>query len=177
MGTDVAGEVEEIGEGVTRFKKGDRVIGHCISLANDDPAHGGFQLYSAVVAAKAAKLPDSVPFNEGVVLPLALDTAAVGLYSSASDGFLGLPMPSLEPRPSGKTIVVWGGSSSVGALVIQLSVASGAKVVAVASEHNHDFCKRIGATEVCDYKKDSVVDDIVKAVKALGGDFAGVYGS
>jgi NADPH:quinone reductase-like Zn-dependent oxidoreductase len=126
------------------------------------------------------------------VIPLALDTAAVGLYSSGDAGF-GLSLPSLSPKPSGKTIVVWGGSSSVGALAIQLAVASGAKVVTTASSHNFDFVKkayvavpvmrldpwltiiRSGATEAFDYKKDSVIDDVVNAVKSVGGEFAGLY--
>ena len=82
------------------------------------------------------------------MLPLGLDTAAQGLYDAADQGFLGLDYPSLDPKPSGKTIVVYGASSSVGAQAILLATASGAKVVAVASEHNFDFCKSLGATEV-----------------------------
>lgn len=82
------------------------------------------------------------------MLPLGLDTAAQGLYDSRDKGFMGLEYPSLNPKPSGKTIVVYGGSSSVGAQAIMLATASGAKVVAVASEHNFEFCKGIGATEV-----------------------------
>lgn len=82
------------------------------------------------------------------MLPLGLDTAATGLYDSHDKGFLGLDYPSLNPKPSGKTIVVYGGSSSVGAQTIMLATASGAKVIAVASEHNFDFCKSLGASEV-----------------------------
>ena len=167
MGEDVAGEIVEVGEGVTTFQKGDRVFAfvhlslfgkiivamltlsrHMVSLVTNQSEDGGFQLYSAAVAAKTAKLPDSISFSEGCVLPLAFDTAAVGLYSDHSDGFLGLPLPSADAKSSGKTIVVWGGSSSVGALAIQLAVQSGAKVVSTASERNHEFCKKLGATEV-----------------------------
>ena len=114
----------------------------------NNAAEGGFQLYSNSKAAKAAILPQSVSFTEGTVLPLALDTAAVGLYTPTSEGGLGLQYPSLKPSPSGKTIFLWGGSSSVGALVTQLAVASGAKVVTTASKHNFDFCKKCGASEV-----------------------------
>ncbi|KAK3678416.1 hypothetical protein LTR78_001713 [Recurvomyces mirabilis] len=176
IGEDAAGEVVEVGSSVQRFKKGDRVTGHNISLASGQAADGAFQLYSRIKAAKAAHLPSNVSYASGSVLPLALDTAAVGLYSPLEgDKGMGLPMPSLSPKPSGKTIVVWGGSSSVGALVIQLAVASGVKVVAVASSQNFDFCKKCGASEVYDYKKDSIVDDVVNGVKSVGGDFVGVY--
>lgn len=117
-------------------------------MQSSNAAEGGFQLYSSAKADKSAIIPQSVSFAEGSVIPLALDTAAVGLYTSASDGGLGLPYPSLKPSSSGKTIFVWGGSSSVGALTIQLAVASGAKVVTTASKHNFEFCKKCGASEV-----------------------------
>lgn len=107
------------------------------------------KLLGQAKAAKSAIIPSSVSFAQGSVLPLALDTAAVGLYTATSEGGLGLPLPSLNPSSSGKTIFVWGGSSSVGALVIQLAVASGAKVVATASKHNFDLLKSWGASEVC----------------------------
>ena len=108
---------------------------------------GGFALYTSAQAGTTAVLPASISFNEGSVLPLAFDTAAVGLYSTG-EGFLGLPHPSAKPSSAGKTLIVYGGSSSVGALVIQLAVASGLKVVATASPHNFDFCKKCGASEV-----------------------------
>jgi NADPH:quinone reductase-like Zn-dependent oxidoreductase len=148
---------------------------HAISLLSQDPADGAFQLYSSAVAAKAAKIPDSISFAQGSVLPLAFDTAAIGLYPSVADGGLGLPFPTLDPKPSGKTILVWGGSSSVGALTIQLAIASGVNVITTASQRNFDFCRKLGASEVFDYKSETIVEDVVKAVKSLGGTFAGVY--
>ncbi|KAK3107945.1 hypothetical protein LTR53_018003, partial [Teratosphaeriaceae sp. CCFEE 6253] len=131
-------------------------------------------LYSRVKAGKAAVLPKSITYAAGSVLPLALDTAAVGLYSDGDKG-LGLPPPSLDPKPSGKVLVLWGGSSSVGALVTQLAVASGVKVITTASTHNFGFCKDAGASEVFDYKSLSVVDDVVAAVKSTGAEFVGLY--
>jgi len=140
-----------------------------------------------------AIIPSNIAYADASVLPTAFDTAAVGLYSPTSEGFLGLPLPSANPPSSRMTIVVWGGSSSVGAVATQLAVASGVKVVATASDHNFDFCKKCGATEVSSivpvcslrvglkvsqvisYKKANVVDDIVAAVKRIGGTFAGVY--
>ncbi|KAK3702281.1 hypothetical protein LTR37_014992 [Vermiconidia calcicola] len=175
LGCDVAGEVVEVGDNVTHVKKGDRVAAHMISLLSQDPSDGGFQLYSAAQAGTTAVIPQSVSFAEGAVFPLAFDTAVVGLCSPAADGFLGLPLPSLNPTSSGKVIAVWGGSSSVGALTIQMAVAAGVKVVTTASQHNFDFCKSCGASEVIDYKSAGVVDDVVSAVKRLGGTFAGTY--
>lgn len=123
----------------------------------------------------AAIIPDGISFTDASVLPLAVDTAAHGLVDSREKGYLGLPFPSLNPTPSGKTILVWGGSSSVGALTIQLAVAGGSKVVAVASKRNHAFVKGLGASEAIDYNDPSVVEDVVKAIKSVGGEFAGTY--
>ena len=98
-------------------------------------------------ASTTAVIPSSISFADAAVLPLAFDTAAVGLYATA-EGHFGLPFPSLNPSPIGKSIVVWGGSSSVGVVTIQLAVASGVKVITVASPRNFDLCKKCGATEV-----------------------------
>lgn len=176
LGCDAAGEVQEVGSNVKSVKKGDRVIGHAHSLVKQQSQYGAFQLYTNVSSAVVAKIPDSLGFAEASVLPLAINTAAAGLYQSRQDGFLGFEYPTLTPTQSGKTLVVYGGSSSVGALVTQLAVASGAYVIAVASQRNHDFCKSNGASEVFDYSSSSIVDDIVKSVKgAEPRNFVGVY--
>ena len=177
LGCDVAGEIYEVGSNVKNFKKGDRVASHCISLLTSKPQDGGFQLYTSCPAGTTGKIPEGISLTDASVLPLALDTAAVGLFQPSSGGHLGLPFPTLEKKDSGKTIIVWGGSSSVGALAIQLAVAAGAKVIATASKRNFDFCKSAGAIEVLDYSSSSIVDDLIAAVKNAGGEFAGVYDS
>jgi NADPH:quinone reductase-like Zn-dependent oxidoreductase len=90
--------------------------------------------------------------------------------------YLHLPYPSKSPKSTGKTVLVYGASSSVGATAVQLAVASGVKVIATASKHNHDFVKALGATEVLDYKSNTIEEDLVAALKTSGG-FAGVYDS
>ncbi|KAI7719536.1 oxidoreductase-like protein [Hortaea werneckii] len=176
LGCDIAGEVVEAGGNVQRFKKGDRVTAHCTSLATGDPQDGGFQHFARVPSQTSAHLPASLTYAQGSVLPLAVDTALVGLCSPAAESKgLGLPLPSLNPSPANKTLVVWGGSSSVGALATQLATAAGAKVITTASSHNFDFCRACGAVDVVDYKSASVVDDVVAAVQKAGGDFVGVY--
>jgi len=170
LGIDVAGEVVEIGEGVKDLKKGQRVIGHCVGLATDDPKHGGFQLYTVCKDLLVSPIPDSLSFEKAVVLPLAISTASVGLFKKDR---LGLPYPTNASKPTGKIILVWGGSSSVGSLAIQLAAAAGVTVVTVASSHNLQYVKSLGAKHAFDYKSPSVVDDIVSVVK--GTDFAGVF--
>lgn len=147
---------------------------HLINLWTQRPQDGGFQLYSNAPAKLASKIPDILTFAQASVLPLAFDTAVHGLYGS-QEGFLGLPSPSLNPRPIGKTIVIWGGSSSVGVITTQLAVASGVGVVAVASKRNHQLLQDLGAATAIDYNQPSVVEDVVKAVQAIGDTFAGIY--
>ena len=86
---------------------------------------------------------------------------------------LALDFPSHDPKPSGKTLLVWGGSSSVGCCVIQLAVASGLRVVATCSARNFELCRRLGASEVFDHKSETVVEDLIEALGR--GKCAGVY--
>ena len=91
---------------------------------------------------------------------------------------LGLPYSSLQhPVPSlGKTLVVYGGSSSVGSMTTQLATAAGVYVISVAGVHNFDFSKRCGAAQVFDHNDPSVADKLVEAVGKSGQrEFVGIF--
>lgn len=107
-----AGTALEIGSNVTTFEKGDRVLAHCISIANGKAFNQAFQSQSQslVPVEVAAIIPNNTSFEFAAVVPLALSTASAGLYES---GHLRLPLPSASPKDSGKTILLWGGSSSI----------------------------------------------------------------
>ncbi|KAH7230173.1 chaperonin 10-like protein [Fusarium redolens] len=170
LGADVAGYVEDIGEGVTHVQKGQRVMGYCIGLGVNNPAFGAFQLYPTLFAPLVCPIPDSLSFDEAAVAPLAVTTAAVNLYHRSH---LNLPLPSLSPQPSGKVLLVWGGSSSVGSTAIQLAVASGLEVISTASELNHSLVKSVGATTVLDYKSPAIVQDVVSVLS--GRELVGIF--
>jgi len=172
FGCDTAGEVVEVGEGVKNIKKGDRVLGHAIALLTGKNQDAGFQHYSSVPAALVAPIPDSVSFEDASVLPLSVSTAAAGLYEKF---LLALPHPTTNPKPTGSTILIWGGSSSVGSSAIQLAVASGLKVVSTASKKNFEYVKKLGAETVLDHTSSSIVDDLVKELKE--SKFVGTYDS
>jgi NADPH:quinone reductase-like Zn-dependent oxidoreductase len=163
LGSDVAGEVVEIGSSVTRFAVGDRVIGHAVGTDKDSnsSARGAFQRYAIVFERLATPIPSSMPFADAVVLPLALSTAACGLFLKDQ---LALEYPTADPTPTGKTLLVWGGSTSVGSNAIQLAVAAGYDVISTASPRNFDYVTGLGATRVFDYRSPSVVGDIVAAL-------------
>jgi len=119
FGTDVAGTIVQLGSGVTRFKIGQRVIGHCDSLLTQKKTNSAFQLYTTCMEILVAEVPDSIPLSHAAVLPLAISTAATALFRH-----LKLPHPSLNPKPTGKTVLIWGGSSSVGSSAIQYAYPS-----------------------------------------------------
>ena len=162
LGQDVAGEVIAIGSEVTAFKTGDRVLGQAMSVATKRPQDAGFQTHTVLDERMASRIPDGLSFEKAAVVPLGLSTAACGLFQEAP--FLGLQLAT-EParKPTGKTVLIWGGASSVGSNGIQLARAAGYEVIATASAKNFEYVKTLGASEVFDYKSESIIDELVKA--------------
>lgn len=164
LGSDVSGQVVEVGSGVDDFKVGDRVIGHAVGSDRDAncAAEGGFQRYTAVLAKMACPIPDFIPYENAVVLPLGISTAACALYQK---DYLHLELPSATPRATGETVLIWGGSSSVGSNAIQLAIASGYKVVTTASPRNFEYVLSLGASSVYNYRSPTVIEEIADALK------------
>ena len=155
-------------------------------MVSGRPRDGAFALYTVIPADKAAILPDAISFADGVVVPFALEAAVCALslrvpgvaMPGVATPALGLPYPSLQlPVPSlDKTLVVYGGSSSVGSMTTQLATAAGINVISIAGAHNFDFCKRCGATQVFDRRDASVADRVVEAVGESGQhNFVGIF--
>lgn len=123
LGFDAAGVVDEVGEGVTGLSTGDEVFG----LGRNTQAE------HAVLNAWAAK-------------PSAIDwavAAAAGVAGETSER--GLRLLGVKARD---TIFIDGGAGGVGAVAVQMAVARGARVIASASEANHDYLREIGAIPV-----------------------------
>jgi NADPH:quinone reductase-like Zn-dependent oxidoreductase len=165
LGSDVAGEVVAVGSSVSRFRPGDRVLGLALGvdkLANR-AAEGAFQKYVVLRQDAATPIPDSMSFEHAVVLPLALATAACGLFLEDQ---LGLRTPSVDPQAAnGKTVLVWGGSTSVGSCAIQLAVAAGYEVVTTASPRNFAYVRGLGASHVFDYNDGNIVATLVQFLR------------
>ena len=173
LGSDSAGEVVEVGSAVTRFKVGDRVLGHAVGTdpKRNSAAEGSFQTYTILVERMASPIPADMSYESASVLPLGLSTAACGLFQKDQ---LALDYPSASAKPNGKTLLVWGGSTSVGSNAIQLAVAAGYEVITTASRRNFDYCKKLGASRVFDYKDPRVVPDLIEALsgKTIAGALA-----
>jgi NADPH:quinone reductase-like Zn-dependent oxidoreductase len=163
LGSDVAGEVVEVGAGVTQLRPGDRVLGHAFGLekSQNRAAEGAFQHYVVLMANMVSPIPNSLPFEQAAVLPLTLSTAATGLFQR---DHLGLAMPSANPVDRSETVLVWGGSTSVGSNAVQLARNAGYRVVATASPHNFDYVRSLGAAEAVDYRSPAAVDEIVDRI-------------
>nr|BBH86802.1 hypothetical protein KTC_15530 [Thermosporothrix sp. COM3] len=164
LGGDLAGEVVEVGEGVTRFSVGDRVLALAAGTdkTRNSSAEGAFQQYTLVLAHMAAPIPPTMSYENACVLPLTLSTAACGLFHK---DHLALHYPSATPQPTGKTLLIWGGSTSVGSNAIQLAVAAGYEVITTTSPRNFHYARKLGASQVFDYRQKDVVKDIIEAFK------------
>lgn len=155
LGYDVAGEVEVVGSGVTTFKPGDRVAGF---------ARGGFQEHVPLAAHQTVSIPDTLSWAQAAVLPMAVSVATMALFH---EDLLAMSLPYLEPTPTpkGETVLVWGGSTTVGNCAIQLAVAAGYEVITTTSPHNFDLVKKLGATQALDYKSPTIKTDLLAAFK------------
>ena len=123
LGYDAAGVVDEVGEGVTGVAVGDEVFGRGRNT----------QAEYAVLDSWAAK-PPSVDWAVAAAVGVAGETAERGLRL-------------LEVK-AGDTLFVDGGAGGVGAVTVQMALARGARVVASASQANHDYLRELGATPV-----------------------------
>lgn len=123
-----------------------------------------FQQYTLTTSTFTAAIPPNLTYSQAATVPLGLDTAAVGLYSEVLGA--GLTPPWTEGgqgKYSGKPILVYGGSSSVGCTVIQLARVSGfSPIIAIASRIHEEYLKSLGATHVINRHGER--DDLKKAI-------------
>lgn len=172
FGTDVAGEVVEVGsQAASSYRVGDRVVGLGNGLESNRPSEGAFQEYVVLRADLAAHIPDDLPYEKAAVIPLGIATAASGLFT---DDQLKLDLPTSPAKPKkDEWVLLWSGASSVGSNAIQLAVAAGYRVITTCSPKNFDFVKSLGADYAFDCKSPTVVSEIVEAFK--GKKSAGAY--
>jgi len=163
LGTDVSGEVVQVGTNVRRFKIGDRVVGCAAGLDERRfrNAEAAFQDYVILLDYMTSPIPDGMKYEEAAVIPLGFSTASCGSFQK---DMLALRSPSSPPISSTprETLLIWGGSTSVGSNAIQLAVAAGYEVISTSSAKNFDYVKSLGASHVFDYNSKTVVNDIVQ---------------
>jgi NADPH:quinone reductase-like Zn-dependent oxidoreductase len=178
LGGDIAGVIEETGNEVKGFKKGDRVIswslvacgkcewckkgrgGLCFNWQYFGMHRmGSYAEYAAVPAASLIKLPDNVRFEDAACLPVA------GLTAYHALGRIGNLM-------KGETFFIWGGASGLGMMAIQIAQNIGAKVFATAgTEEKINNLKELGVEHVFNHRTDeNIVDKVLSLTDKHGID-------
>lgn len=133
-GGEVAGEVEAVGEAVTGFAVGDRVL----ALTG----FGGFATHVCADASSASKIPDAMPFEDAACFVFTYGTSYHALKDRAA-------------LKAGESVLILGAAGGVGVAAIELAKVAGAKVIAaVSSEEKAAFCKECGADETIVYPRE-----------------------
>ncbi|WP_025695855.1 NADP-dependent oxidoreductase [Paenibacillus durus] len=163
LGSDVSGIVEEIGPGVTAFKKGDAVYG-LIRFPSGNP-EGAYAEYISAPTEDLALKPESMSHVQAAALPMTALTAWQALFDHAN-------------MSKGQTVLINGASGGVGHLAVQIAKAKGAHVIAVASGRNAEFVERLGADQFIDYTKtelENAVSDVDLVIDTVGGPNGGRF--
>ena len=132
LGSDIAGVVDDVGKGVTRFRPGDEVYGDNLVLK------GGFAEYALAPESVLAHKPAQLTFVQASTLPQAGAIATQGT----------------ERAVAGSRVLINGAGGGSGSFAIQLAKRLGAHVTGVDNETKQDFMRSVGADEVIDYRRD-----------------------
>jgi len=133
LGSEFSGIIKEIGQGVTKFKKGDRVFGF------NDKTFGGHGEYMTIAeTAAVVNIPDKLSFDEAAPITEGAHYALVDIRAA-------------KVKP-GQNVLVYGATGAIGSAAVQLLKHFGAIVTAVCNTKNVDLVKTLGADTVIDYQ-------------------------
>ncbi len=135
FGADVAGLVEAVGTGSSKWRVGDAVVGDL-----SDAGFGGLAEFVAVPEKSLSRKPDTIEFDSAAALPMAGVTALQGIRNSGE-------------LQEGRRVLICGAGGGVGNYAVQLCRYFGAEVTAICGPANVDRVKALGASEVLDYTK------------------------
>ncbi|MGH7019518.1 MAG: NAD(P)H-quinone oxidoreductase [Brevundimonas sp.] len=145
LGLEVAGEVDAVGDGVTRWAAGDRV---CALLGG-----GGYADYAVVDARHALPIPDGLDFIQAAALPETVFTVFTNVFEGGG-------------LKAGETLLIHGATSGIGVMAIQMAKAAGARVIATSrGAAKAEAARALGA----DVSLDATDGDLLDAIKAAGG--------
>jgi len=149
LGLEMAGVVEDVGDGVVDWKKGDRV---CALLGG-----GGYAEFAVVHKDMLMAIPPGLSMTDAAAIPEVFLTAFQATHW-------------LGDIDEASSALIHAGASGVGTAALQLARAAGVTTYATASAPKHDVCHRYGATGVVDYETESFEERIAKWTDARGVD-------
>jgi len=147
LGMIVSGEVEEIGDRVTRFKKGDKVFGTTV-INSIKMNFGTYADYKC--------LPEYSNISFKPINMDYIETASIAYGGSMALWCIekiGFPHKNTNSA-EGLKVLIYGASGSVGTALVQLTKSFGADVTGVCSTSNSEFVKSLGASRTIDYKRE-----------------------
>lgn len=145
LGLEVAGEVDQVGDGVTRWSVGDRV---CALLGG-----GGYAEMAVVDARHALPMPVGMDFIQAAALPETVCTVFANVFEAGD-------------LKAGETLLIHGATSGIGVTAIQMAKAAGAKVIATSrGAAKAAAAQALGA----DLSLDATADDLEGAINTFGG--------
>ncbi|MFY9771447.1 MAG: NAD(P)H-quinone oxidoreductase [Xanthobacteraceae bacterium] len=147
-GLEIAGEVVQVGPGVTRWNKGDKVMALVVG--------GGYAEYCLAYASHALPVPTSLSMIEAAAIPETFFTVWHNVFERGK-------------LTSGETLLVHGGSSGIGTTAIQLGKAFGAQVIVTAgTPEKCDACRKLGADLAINYNTEDFVALSKQATQGRG---------
>jgi len=152
-GCDFAGTVEKVGEGVTRFKEGDRVLSVTFGSNTSDKTQGAFAEFALAEEDISSHIPEAFSFAQACSIGLSMATAGLALFQT----------PGLElsmQGGTGETVLVSGGATATGTMATQLLKIAGYTPIVTCSPSNNSLCESYGATACFDYHSPACAADI-----------------
>ena len=154
-GADAAGVIDQVGEGVTQWKPGDRVY---VSGTAAGKAHGAYAQYAVCLPEQVHRLPDRISFTQGAGLFVPYVTAWRAVFGRAN-------------TRAGDVVLIHGASGGVGVAATQFAVAMGATVIGTAgSDDGLAVVRGQGAHHAVNHRGAGYLDEITKAAGGRGPD-------
>src|SRR5258706_8791946 len=148
-GSDAAGVIEAIGDGVKKVKPGDRVY-------TAKTVTGAYAQYALALEEQVHSLPEKISFSQGAGVWVPYGTAYHALHHSAK-------------ACASETVLVHGASGGVGSAAVQMARAMGLTVLGTAgTQKGVDLVRREGADQVFDHSKAGYQEEILKATGGSG---------
>jgi NADPH:quinone reductase-like Zn-dependent oxidoreductase len=155
LGWDVSGVVEALGPNISRLGMGDEVFSR-----PDISRDGAYAEFIIIRESEVALKPKSLEHIHAAALPLAGLTAWQTLFDAGG-------------LSAGQRVLIHAAAGGVGSLAVQLAKWKGAHVIGTASEHNHEFLRKLGVDQVVDYNTErfeEVVQPVDVVLDTMGGD-------